>query len=115
MPGGVAKKQRRNVSFNEEVDIINPEDIDPTIGRFRNLVKSTIVPNANSAPRKLKLQTADDSKFNFLSENTKTTLFTILLNRQKVFSSLYYTKPQKSPFYIKLADPVNFVALYSFS
>ncbi|KAF9423384.1 hypothetical protein HW555_001193 [Spodoptera exigua] len=48
MPGGIAKKQKRNVSFNEEVDIINPEDIDPTIGRFRNLVKSTIVPNPNS-------------------------------------------------------------------
>ncbi|XP_063542475.1 nuclear inhibitor of protein phosphatase 1 [Cydia strobilella] len=59
--GGVLKKQRRNVSFNEEVDIINPEDIDPTIGRFRNLVKSTIVPNANNLPRKLKLQSADDT------------------------------------------------------
>lgn len=62
MPGGIAKKQKRNVSFNEEVDIINPEDIDPTIGRFRNLVKSTIVPNPNSTPRKLKLQSADDSQ-----------------------------------------------------
>lgn len=60
--GGVLKKQRRNVSFNEEVDIINPEDIDPTIGRFRNLVKSTIVPNANNPPRKLKLQSADESQ-----------------------------------------------------
>ncbi|KAI8432836.1 hypothetical protein MSG28_013769 [Choristoneura fumiferana] len=60
MPAGVPKKQRRNVSFNEEVDIINPEDIDPTIGRFRNLVKSTIVPNANNPPRKLKLQSADE-------------------------------------------------------
>ncbi|CAG9792754.1 unnamed protein product [Diatraea saccharalis] len=62
MPGGIPKKQKRNVSFNEEVDIINPEDIDPTIGRFRNLVKSTIVPNANTPPRKLKLQSADDSQ-----------------------------------------------------
>lgn len=62
MPGGIPKKQKRNVSFNEEVDIINPEDIDPTIGRFRNLVKSTIVPNANAQPRKLKLQIPDDSK-----------------------------------------------------
>lgn len=62
MPGGVPKKQRRNVSFNEEVDIINPEDIDPTIGRFRNLVKSTIVPNANTPFKKLKLQSSDDGE-----------------------------------------------------
>ncbi|KAG7300973.1 hypothetical protein JYU34_015333 [Plutella xylostella] len=61
MPTGGAKKQRRNVSFNEEVDIINPEDIDPSVGRFRNLVKSTIVPNANAPQRKLKLQGPDDS------------------------------------------------------
>lgn len=63
MPLGVTKKQKRNVSFNEEVDIINPEDIDPTIGRFRNLVRSTIVPNANTPSRKLKLQSADESKY----------------------------------------------------
>lgn len=63
MSGGIAKKQKRNVSFNEEVDIINPEDIDPTIGRFRNLVKSTIVPNANSTPKKLKLQSADEGEW----------------------------------------------------
>ncbi|KOB66500.1 Nuclear inhibitor of protein phosphatase 1 [Operophtera brumata] len=59
--GTEPKKQKRNVSFNEEVDIINPEDIDPSIGRFRNLVKSTIVPNANTQSKKLKLQSADET------------------------------------------------------
>ncbi|XP_013144877.1 PREDICTED: nuclear inhibitor of protein phosphatase 1 [Papilio polytes] len=56
---GVAKK-RRNVSFNEEVDIINPEDIDPSVGRFRNLVRSTIVPSAAVTARRARLH-ADDS------------------------------------------------------
>lgn len=35
--------KRKSVSFNEEEDVINPEDVDPTVGRFRNLVSSTIV------------------------------------------------------------------------
>jgi len=32
------------VRFCDEEDIINPEDIDPTIGRFRNLVQTTVIP-----------------------------------------------------------------------
>ena len=39
----LVKQKRKCVSFNEEEDIINPEDIDPSIGRFRNLVQTTIV------------------------------------------------------------------------
>ncbi|CAK1543620.1 unnamed protein product [Leptosia nina] len=61
MPGGVPKKQKRNVSFNEEVDIINPEDIDPSVGRFRNLVRSTIVPNSSVSSKRIKLQNPDES------------------------------------------------------
>lgn len=58
---GPIKKQKRGVSFNEDVDIINPEDIDPTVGRFRNLIKTTIVPTANSlGTRKMKLQNPDE-------------------------------------------------------
>lgn len=37
------KRQRNNVAFLEEETIINPEDIDPTIGRFRNLVTTAII------------------------------------------------------------------------
>ncbi|CAL8115798.1 unnamed protein product [Orchesella dallaii] len=40
------KKKRKNVSFNEEEEIINPEDIDPSVGRFRNLVQTTIIPSS---------------------------------------------------------------------
>lgn len=41
----VVKKgvKRKSVHFNEEEIIINPEDVDPSIGRFRNLVHSTVI------------------------------------------------------------------------
>ncbi|XP_054711833.1 nuclear inhibitor of protein phosphatase 1-like isoform X2 [Uloborus diversus] len=39
------KRKSNSVRFNYEEEIINPEDIDPTIGRFRNLVQSAIIPN----------------------------------------------------------------------
>uniref|UniRef100_A0A182K1Q0 FHA domain-containing protein n=1 Tax=Anopheles christyi TaxID=43041 RepID=A0A182K1Q0_9DIPT len=46
--GSSYKKSKRNkrkgVAFNEDEIIINPEDIDPSIGRFRNLIQSTVVP-----------------------------------------------------------------------
>ncbi|KAJ8944934.1 hypothetical protein NQ318_013082 [Aromia moschata] len=38
------KRKRHCVSFNEDEEIINPEDIDPSVGRFRNLVQTTVVP-----------------------------------------------------------------------
>ncbi|KAH8401981.1 hypothetical protein KR009_008965, partial [Drosophila setifemur] len=37
-------RRPRNVTFNEEEIIINPEDVDPNVGRFRNLVQTTVVP-----------------------------------------------------------------------
>lgn len=40
------KKKRKAVVFNEEEEIINPEDIDPSVGRFRNLVQTTIIPSS---------------------------------------------------------------------
>lgn len=38
------KRKRRGVTFNDEECIINPEDVDPNVGRFRNLVQTTVVP-----------------------------------------------------------------------
>ncbi|XP_055692059.1 nuclear inhibitor of protein phosphatase 1 [Lutzomyia longipalpis] len=38
------KRMRKSVTFNDDEIVINPEDIDPTIGRFRNLVQTTVVP-----------------------------------------------------------------------
>uniref|UniRef100_A0A6B2EG19 Nuclear inhibitor of protein phosphatase 1 n=1 Tax=Phlebotomus kandelakii TaxID=1109342 RepID=A0A6B2EG19_9DIPT len=38
------KRMRKSVTFNDDEIVINPEDIDPTIGRFRNLIQTTVVP-----------------------------------------------------------------------
>ncbi|CAI5439050.1 unnamed protein product [Caenorhabditis angaria] len=37
------KRPRGNVAFIEEEDVINPEDVDPSVGRFRNLVTTAII------------------------------------------------------------------------
>uniref|UniRef100_A0A1I7YJP3 FHA domain-containing protein n=1 Tax=Steinernema glaseri TaxID=37863 RepID=A0A1I7YJP3_9BILA len=37
------KKPRGNVAFVEDDTVINPEDVDPTIGKFRNLVSTAVV------------------------------------------------------------------------
>lgn len=43
------KKPRKvRITFNEEEMIINPEDVDPSIGRFRNMIESTIIPKKRS-------------------------------------------------------------------
>lgn len=39
-----SKKKRRSVTFNEDQEVINPEDVDPTVGRFRNMVHTTVIP-----------------------------------------------------------------------
>lgn len=38
-------RKRSRVLFNEEEDVINPEDVDPSIGRFRNLIQTAVIPN----------------------------------------------------------------------
>lgn len=38
------KKRKIRITFNEEEDVINPEDIDPSVGRFRNMIESTVIP-----------------------------------------------------------------------
>ena len=38
------RSQKRSVTFNEEEEVINPEDVDPSVGRFRNLVSTTVIP-----------------------------------------------------------------------
>ncbi|RMZ97639.1 nuclear inhibitor of phosphatase 1 [Brachionus plicatilis] len=54
VPGiGPVKKKKKTVVFKEEEDIINPEDIDPSIGRFRNLVQTTVVVPRNKRPAQM--------------------------------------------------------------
>lgn len=45
------KRPRGNVAFLEEEEVINPEDVDPSVGRFRNLVTTAIIStNPNKRP-----------------------------------------------------------------
>lgn len=44
------KRERGNVAFLEEETIINPEDVDPSIGRFRNLVTTAIISSKRKSP-----------------------------------------------------------------
>ena len=37
------KRKRRSITFNDEEEVINPEDVDPSVGRFRNLVQTSMV------------------------------------------------------------------------
>lgn len=36
--------KRKRVAFNEDEMVINPEDIDDSVGKFRNMVQSTVIP-----------------------------------------------------------------------
>lgn len=44
-PNPNKKRKRMSIHFADGDDIINPEDVDPTVGRFRNLVQETFIPN----------------------------------------------------------------------
>ena len=48
------RRKKKSVIFIEDVEIINPEDIDPSIGRFRNMISTSIV-IPNKVNDKLKL------------------------------------------------------------
>lgn len=40
------KKKKKFVSICDDEDVINPEDIDPSVGRFRNMIQTTVfIPN----------------------------------------------------------------------
>ncbi|OQR79170.1 nuclear inhibitor of protein phosphatase 1-like [Tropilaelaps mercedesae] len=41
---------RKRVNFRNEEDVINPEDIDPSVGRFRNLVHTQVIPTKRPRP-----------------------------------------------------------------
>lgn len=45
-----SKKRSKSVAFKDEEEVINPEDVDPTIGKFRNLVQTSVIPNKKVKP-----------------------------------------------------------------
>lgn len=48
-PASHRKRKMLSVSFKEEEEVINPEDIDPSVGRFQNLIHTSIIPNKQSS------------------------------------------------------------------
>ena len=38
------RKSTSSITFAEEEEIINMEDVDPSVGKFRNMVSTTIIP-----------------------------------------------------------------------
>lgn len=62
-----ARRKMRNrprVQFNEEEDIINPEDVDPSVGRFRNMVRTAVIPTTSNNRRQ---RDSEDQLFDFYS------------------------------------------------
>ena len=41
----IKKRRKIRITFNEDEEVINPEDVDPSIGRFRNMVSTMVIPN----------------------------------------------------------------------
>lgn len=38
------KRKKKLLTFSEEEEVINPEDVDPSVGRFRNMIHTTVIP-----------------------------------------------------------------------
>lgn len=55
------KRKNVTVTFKEEEDIINPEDIDPSVGKFRNLVQTAVIPK-----KKIRIEKPENRPFHIL-------------------------------------------------
>uniref|UniRef100_A0A8C3J4Q9 Nuclear inhibitor of protein phosphatase 1 n=2 Tax=Calidris TaxID=8918 RepID=A0A8C3J4Q9_9CHAR len=57
------KRKRKNsrVTFSDDDEIINPEDVDPSVGRFRNMVQTAVVPVKKKRLENPGALTTDDS------------------------------------------------------
>ena len=44
---GRKRKSTSSISFADDEEIINMEDVDPTVGKFRNMVSTTIIPKVS--------------------------------------------------------------------
>lgn len=62
-------KKRKAVSFSEDEDIINPEDIDPSVGKFRNLVQTSIVPSVSSKLKRIRTENNSQNLFYSMFHN----------------------------------------------
>ena len=67
----IKKRRKIHITFNDEEDVINPWDVDPSIGRFTNLVQSTVIPKANKQQTQV-----DSNRYLFLIVNSTEGLWT---------------------------------------
>uniref|UniRef100_A0A915CLS9 FHA domain-containing protein n=1 Tax=Ditylenchus dipsaci TaxID=166011 RepID=A0A915CLS9_9BILA len=63
-------RARPRLKFTDEEDIINPEDVDPTVGRFRNMVRTAVIPQSSSAKR-TRAAAVPDQLFDFYAPDAK--------------------------------------------
>ncbi len=77
------KRKKHSVTFNDEEEIINPEDIDPTVGRFRNLIHTTVIPTKR--PRQY-LEENDDYQQKAKENSSK-------VHFPGQYNNLYYDMP----------------------
>nr|CAD7194067.1 unnamed protein product [Timema douglasi] len=49
------KRKKKIITFSEEEEVINPEDVDPSVGRFRNMIHTTVIPTKVSMASRLGL------------------------------------------------------------
>jgi nuclear inhibitor of protein phosphatase 1 len=62
----MVKKKKKTVMFNDEEDVINPEDVDPSIGRFRNMIQTVVViPKKKKRPSQVEFQNEFQPSVNF--------------------------------------------------
>lgn len=71
-------KKKVKVNFQENEEIINPEDIDPNVGRFQNMVETQFIPN------RINSQYEHRSYNNLLNDKSSTSL-----TKRKIDSSFY--------------------------
>ncbi|XP_074641753.1 nuclear inhibitor of protein phosphatase 1-like [Tubulanus polymorphus] len=53
------RKKSLHINFMDDDEIINPEDIDPSVGKFRNLISTTVVPTKKFKMENMKPSATD--------------------------------------------------------
>lgn len=78
------RKRTRGIHFNEDEQIINPEDIDPSVGRFRNLIRTTVIPNKVHLILKVQLLFYWCTYFIMFDRNSKILWVSLLTNIMQI-------------------------------
>ena len=51
------RRKRKSVGFADREEVINPEDVDASVGRFRNMISVEVIPSKVSNPPLIPLHT----------------------------------------------------------